>query len=234
MQSSPTIAKFEWSTPQIRLHEWLLLKAPPLGKLYNGALIVISDPFFPGRTRFVAHAVREIGNRLPDYVLGPVVRRKDYMAQLGGLAQDWERLGLPTDGSIPTQVDGQTGTTSPDAVVIPREIFSKISSLLGEHNENREKHEERALRLFKGLAPEAPEMHEAMRLVAREWMATRKWFQEYAHDPGPRMDEREPRAEELDRHFKSFENTLIALLQEFFTTKRELDDILQETNRRSD
>ena len=49
---------------QTELLEWFERNAPALGRLYKGAIIMVNDQSFPGRIRFVSHAVREIANSL--------------------------------------------------------------------------------------------------------------------------------------------------------------------------
>src|SRR5579862_3363825 len=60
-----------WTSDRNEIRDWLDHKAPSLAELYAGAVILLYANPLPGRVRFVAHAVREIRNRLPDAVAGP-------------------------------------------------------------------------------------------------------------------------------------------------------------------
>ena len=88
------------------LINWFSRNAPGLGKLYEGALYMVYTNGFPGRVRFVAHAVREIRNRLPDVIAGPISKKRlDYKSRLDQLTDEWKRSGFPIDGSLPMDID---------------------------------------------------------------------------------------------------------------------------------
>jgi hypothetical protein len=95
-----TMATF-WTESRRELKEWFGKNAPPLGELYEGARRMVFDSTFPGRTRFVAHAVREIRNRLPDVITGTTSRRFEWVNRLDVLARKWQKAGLSVDGSSP-------------------------------------------------------------------------------------------------------------------------------------
>ncbi|MEO7860432.1 MAG: hypothetical protein ABIU05_08300 [Nitrospirales bacterium] len=60
-----------WWTPQrLELKKWLGNKTPGLAEVYEGAVMMVYEHPVPGRVKFIAHAIREIGNRLPDYWAG--------------------------------------------------------------------------------------------------------------------------------------------------------------------
>jgi hypothetical protein len=72
-----------WTTARLDIRKWLQQKAPFLGELYEGAVGLAfesNNPLPPpSRIRFIAYAVREIGNRLPDYISdAPSVKRLQY------------------------------------------------------------------------------------------------------------------------------------------------------------
>lgn len=73
MPFSLTHVETYWTEPRQELRAWFQRNAPSLGELYEGALRMFFAPEFPGRVRFVAHAVREIRNRLPDAIAGPKI-----------------------------------------------------------------------------------------------------------------------------------------------------------------
>ncbi len=76
-----------WTTARLDISNWLQQNAPFLGELYEGAVSLAfesNNPLPPpSRIRFIAYAVREIGNRLPDYISdAPSVRTHQYDEKL--------------------------------------------------------------------------------------------------------------------------------------------------------
>lgn len=62
----PDVAVDSWQRPeQVELVGWLENNAAALAPLYRGALALAMLDSFPGRAHFIAHAIREIRNRLP-------------------------------------------------------------------------------------------------------------------------------------------------------------------------
>jgi hypothetical protein len=51
-----------WTPLRRELADWLRSKAPQLAELYEGALKILFEQDFPGKLRFVTHAMREIVN----------------------------------------------------------------------------------------------------------------------------------------------------------------------------
>ena len=66
------------------------------------ALLFAMRDGFPGRAHFIAHAMREIRNRLPG-ALGPEVRFRGagYEDRTATVHKRWVAEGLPEDGSLP-------------------------------------------------------------------------------------------------------------------------------------
>jgi hypothetical protein len=54
-----------WTAERLRLKAWLTRDALSLAELYEGAVSLLGETRLPGYTRFVGHALREIGDRLP-------------------------------------------------------------------------------------------------------------------------------------------------------------------------
>jgi hypothetical protein len=69
--------------------------ATQLSALFRGAIRVNEDPDFPGFVNFVAHAVREIANRLPDYIDLPFPKRVDYSGAIDRIATQWNEAANP-------------------------------------------------------------------------------------------------------------------------------------------
>jgi hypothetical protein len=218
-----------WNARRSELREWLRRNAPSLGELYEGVLVLLhGNPPIPGWPRFIAHGMREIGNRLPD-ALGGARKNKQlqYKNQVDGIAKLWRKSGLPvatadslTSTSIPTQPTAD--------VAVPRVVFRKLQILVEEHLTTREKPVEAAGRLFASFSPDDGDANTRLAPIISEWVAIIKWFQQQAHDRLVSDDSYE-RAE-FQARFEQAERILMALVRDFFKTTEELDDILEDTN----
>ena len=60
------------TSERMALHRWLSRTASHLAPVYLAGVRMVMDESFPGRVYFVAHAMREIRNRLPDAIAGEV------------------------------------------------------------------------------------------------------------------------------------------------------------------
>jgi hypothetical protein len=86
-----------WTAKRLELKAWMAREAPSLSELYEGAVCLLFEKRLPGYTRFVAHAVREIRNRLPDMLsASQPVKQLHYKNRLdaistAGKRPDWEQ-----------------------------------------------------------------------------------------------------------------------------------------------
>jgi hypothetical protein len=183
-----------------------------------------------GRIRFVAHAVREICNRLPDAVSGSEVQpRVDYVTRLDEIARVWHRDGLSLDGTGPELFsDDAPSSAGPERVAINRALFVSVAALVRDHSGGRRKPEETAGRLFEAIAPENRALRETLVPVIRQWTGMAKWSVGRAHDW--KLVDGEYPEDELQRQFDIFETTLQALMRGFFQAADDLDEILEDTN----
>ena len=67
---SPHFPDAWWTPERAALHRWLEDIASHLAPVYLGGLRMAMDESFPGRVHFVAHAIREIRNRIRDVFAG--------------------------------------------------------------------------------------------------------------------------------------------------------------------
>lgn len=217
-----------WTEDRLELWQWFQRRARSLGEIYLGAVKMTYGSSFPGRTRFVSHAVREIRNRLPEIISGS---RSSYTVQyknrLDEIPRGWEKAGLPLDGSLPLSVTDAEIRTS-NSETIPRQLFLEIGTLIREHNNARQKPVDTAKRLFLGATSEDPGMLDSLRPVINQWLDVSEWFVKKVHDSGGADDDFD--ADEFRDKFEVFETTLRALLRSFFATVEELDEILEDTN----
>ncbi|MFI5394325.1 MAG: hypothetical protein ACHQ9S_02230 [Candidatus Binatia bacterium] len=220
-----------WTPPRLELHGWLTRNAPSLAELYRGAVTLLYDSPLPGRVRFIALAVREIRNRLPDVISGAKGGgRFNWKDRLDHLVRLWTQQKLPLDETLPgvTFSDPGPDLHGPKQVSLPVPIMRAIARLLKDHAETREKPLEAATRLFETCAPENQQLQESLRPVVKHWIEVTEWFVPNAHDTG-KMDA-DVDETLLRRQFELFERTLVALVGGFFVTVRELDEILEEAN----
>jgi hypothetical protein len=235
-----------WNPLRRELEAWLGRYSPDLVEIYRGSLKILFDPAFPGRLRFVAHAVREIRNRVPDAITGTTPKRVEYINNCDRMLALWRRAGLPMDGTIPATV--VTAGASTASVEIPRPIYAQVAGLLREHSDARETKRQRAERMYQGLNPTEISTSEVPSVVVDEWFEATEWAVERVHLPSPSRTSEASSVEEgnfastgegapsivseeqLRPRFELFEHALGALIRTFFATTEELDEILEETN----
>lgn len=229
--SVPNTEEKYWTKPRLELRTWFQKDAPSLGKLYEGALIIFHCPTFPGRIRLVSHAVREIRNRLPDYIAGPKTKtRFDSTTRLDEIEKDWKKEELLTEESVTVASSSKEEIPS-DTIPIPRWLVKKISTLIKDHSDVRQRRKEAANRLFEGISPENQGLRDILRPQVLQWLDVTEWFVRKAHEPyeqGIANDDAD--IKEFQSKFELFEITLGALLNSFFKTVEGIDEILEETN----
>jgi len=215
-----------WTTLRLEIKGWLNRNAPSSEELYVGALQILYSPNLRGKTRFVAHAVREIANRLPEIVTGNKSSRFQWQNQLDGLIKKWEQSGFLLDGTLSTIT-----ASEPDAPVadlpMPRNVMQNIAILLSEYSATRERASDKAQRLFEGIDSRNRRAQETLAPIVTQWLKVTSWFLKHVHDSGA-PDAVDP--SELQIQFELFETSLGALTREFFKTIGELDAILEKAN----
>ncbi len=212
-----------WTPTRNEVKAWMHRNAPSLAELYEGAVTLLDDKPLPGRVRFIAHAVREIRNRLPDVVSGPTTKkhRLDYTSRLDDISR------LPGAQTLITDLGGNTAPNS-TTITIDRKLAKKVAELLEDHRTTRTKPLDAARRLFQGLAPENTPLRDTLTPILKQWLIITKWFVDRAHDTG-HTNSHCPE-QELRHRFNIFESTLAALIRPFFDTLEDLDAILEDTN----
>jgi hypothetical protein len=202
-----------------------------LGELYEGAVRILFELRPPGYTRFVAHAVREIGNGLPFVIFN--IRsssRLDYTNLLDRIAERWKRAGFATDGTLAglEPIPNSEGS-QPTEFKLPLTLASSISKLIAYHDKPRETRFDRAKKLFTGKKPENEKFSDAIRPGIMQWLEVTEWFVEMTHDKRRKEAVIEDDGE-LQKNFVLFETGLGAIARPFFVTTDELDEILEEAN----
>ena len=210
---------------------WLERNASELAKLYLSALkLLFEDKEFPARFYLTAHAVREIRNRLPDAVVGVAkTPRVEYVQWLDKIAKEWgEEFRFDDSGAESTPIS-PSSPSSTVKVEISLNLFRKISSLVKEHSDNRIKNRETTQKMFLAISPEDYETPEALEPIVTHWMKKTQWFQK-AHVSD--IKKREWNEREFLHNFDIFERAMGSLIHEFYKELDELDNVLEQANRR--
>ena len=211
-----------WTTQRRRLRHWLREKAPSLAELYETAVTLLEEQPLPGRSRIIAHCVREIANALPALLAGVERTRLEYDKRLDKIALARDRL---TRSSIqPPRSMG--GTSIPDPQdALTQEFFNQIEELIKEHKATRLKRDTIAERLFQANRPENCHLGDALRPVLRRWVELKDWFVGHAHDNG--KTDAQYDWSDIKRRFILFERTVLTLGQGFFATIADLDELIR-------
>jgi hypothetical protein len=215
------------------LLDWLRRNAPQLAELYEGALKILFEADFPGKVRFVTHAMREIVNRVPDVVGVAQAERVEYTSHCDSIQRDWRKHGLPTDGTIPGNLN--VNVTDAGDVSLPKSLYLKVAALVKAHSDSRKTNKERGTDLFNVIEPNDPALQYRRVLLVQEWQSIGRWAVGKAHVPvkglaAPSVHSEETSEIELLHWFERLETALGAFFREFFNTTDELDKILEDAN----
>lgn len=215
--------RLSYMTPERNeLLKWFQRNAPSLGELYEGALEIIYAGNFPGKTRFVAHAVREIRNRLPDVIGGTQSKRFDWKSRLDDLSKRWKNAGFESNLFETTEIPKSS------EIPISRNLFVKISDLVRDHEASRERPYEAAERLYIIIDPKNEPLRDTLLPIINQWLEVTGLFVTRAHDSG--KTDFDHNCEELKENFNRFETILIGIIGKFFERLEEIDAILEEAN----
>ena len=216
-----------WTPKRVALLGWLEESAPALAPLYRGALLLAMRDGFPGRAHFIAHAMREIRNRLPG-ALGPEVRFRGagYEDRTATVHKRWVAEGLPEDGSLPLPEASAPSASGPSRRDVSVEFLASVGRLIEGHIEALANREARETSGFRVLAAGGP----VPRYAVKNWLNLFPDVQRFAHAGD------EPLPAEADsewvRNFFAFEEFLMALVKPSHENLDDLDRLLDETNRR--
>jgi hypothetical protein len=202
---------------QRKIIDWLKQVHTGLAELYDGAVQLLNEEGFPGRGRFICHAVRDIRNELPDAVAGKATSpRLDYRREIDKLARAYGRAGL---GSVrePTE-QGQDGQW------VGRDVLAPLQEIVQKHKGVRNTKVENAKRWLIALDPENKQLEQGLVPVVEKWIEETEWFVERAHE-GKEIDEGE-----LVQRFRAFEDVLQSLVGYFYEGLQELEELVAEAN----
>lgn len=211
----------EWPPMRRHLLEWFRENAASLAEAYEGALWLLEAVRFPGRVHFVAHAVRDIADRLvfvlDGHLEGSRVQYEQKLDQIGVL---WPELRTLRQDGRPADIAG--------TVSINNSVVSLIDDLVKAHRDRRQRPSNSEL-LFRFLMRNEPSRAEVNDRLVADFKGTREWFMSLTHlrhKQAPQVDE-----SELQRQFAKFEGMLYSFVGDFFAVIAELDDALQHANK---
>jgi hypothetical protein len=199
------------------IRDWLSREAPPLDEWFAEASSLIDAGPSRVRARIICHCVREIGNRLPDKLLGGQSTRVEYPRLLDELAPVWN------SGTS----DGEDG----NSISISREAYDAVNSVLKAH-ETRGAHIDRYILMFQRLDPSGKTNLEEVAKTAKEYHSLLKWFVVHAHQPNKSEDDFD--GMELPKKWSAFVGLIGILSTGFFDLDMELANVLGQANRRTD
>ncbi len=222
---SPTSEDQWWTPKRAALHRWLEQNAPALAPVYESATRMALDDAFPGRVWFVAHAIREIRNRLPDAVAGEVAAgRTDYPRLAGAVHEQWIQDGLPPDGARSINAPSEPSASEVGRTEVSAELIRAVADLVAGHLAAGDNNEANARRLFEALGGVPPPMY-----VVKAWLRGTRWANAFAHvrnKPLSLGDE-----QSLALNFVAFEDALMAISSRSYENMESLDEILGAANR---
>lgn len=179
---------------------------------------------FDGHTRLIAHALRDLVNRLPDEVDGRRGERFDYAPAVSELRASWLEEGLPID--VILQEDGSP-VAQPPGQTIPSRVVGQIQSLLRGHDAVSGRNRRDAERMFAVLTPQDGADAGGAGPLVRRWLDLGRWAASKAHYASDRSD---LSREECMGQLEAFEAMLGGMVRRFFEVTRGLDEILEEAN----
>jgi len=215
-----------WTAKRRKLLAWLERKAPELAAVYAGAVRMAADTSFPGRVRFVWHAIREIRNRLPDTLAGEV---SSAMVQWGDVAGEvwrcWTEDGWPEDGQLSLTETAEPSAAGPERYEISRALLLAVANVASAHAGILNRNEENARRFFEAVAGSG-----VPRYVVRAWVQGVGRAHGLAHVSNKPLD---PAYEEsLESDLAAFEVALFAIVNRSYENMDQLDELLVSANRR--
>ncbi len=217
-----------WTPARLEIHSWFGRNAPSLGELYEASLQVLFNNSIPGKSRLVAHAVREIGNRLPVIIAGNTIStRVEYAKHCDNIVDEINKCGCSLE-TLGTSILSDTHGLSDNMAIIPFQVLQKISALLKDHEQGTDTNRDKALRLFNTIDSSDVELQDYMRPILNQWVNTIRWFITIVHDNGKR--DQDINMNEFNDKFRLFENMLGSILRGYYKTVEDLDEILEKTN----
>ena len=216
-----------WTSERRALVEWLDTHAPALTPLYRGALSLAMRDSFPGRAHFIAHAIREIRNRLPG-ALGPEVEclGAGYEQVTDKIQRRWIEEGFREDGSLVSLKESVATASGPGYFEVSFEFLASVGRLIENHTAAQMNRKARERSGFGALG----EYDQSPQHVVENWNNLFPDAQGFAHA----RDKPLPEGADAEwvEHFLRFEQYLMVVQKHSYENLDELDTLLRKANDR--
>lgn len=224
--SRPPRVQAHWTRKRRELAQWFDDRVPSFAIGYEGAVELLHMPTFPGRVHFVCHAVRDIYRFLPSAIGMKSLPRPGeifpgMVKQLADIWQSYPPATLRSDKSVETDVPVSYQVHACAERIVKKRMEIGVQPTVGK---------QLAIALFRSSDRGKDDFIPPWTIKAFD--EEYDFFVGRAHlarsAPGIPSDEG------LVTHFEAFETAFHSLVGPYFSGKKELDDILQETNQRAD
>lgn len=204
---------------QQRVYDWLNgLSLPVFAETYKGAVILINQKP-AGYVSFVAHAGRDLMNRLASTVAGIKSERVQYQQHIDKLQNLWRDEWRFSNELL--------SDVTEKGHLIPIDVCQKISTLIDEHKSGRMRSSE-ADGLFFSTFLYYSDKDKIPGNFLSEWKAAKDWFLGHAH-----LRDKPFRAEtdnDLVKHFNCLDRYLYIAASSQYDRLKDLNEILDATN----
>ena len=213
---------------QQRVYDWLDSKLewkggqglPVFAEVYKGALHLLETKS-PGYITFVAHAGRELMNGLAPTFAGIQRSQVQYSQHVDKLQfvwnDEWGGRGLTTHD------DAKTGH------LIPYNACKLVKDLIDDHKTGRKRSDQSKTLFFTSFL-DYEDREQIPGNFLDEWDDASGWLHpRYAHLRVKRFSDDE--SSEIEKHFRILSGLLYVAASSEFERLREIDEILEETNR---
>jgi hypothetical protein len=222
---SPLAASTHWTPQRLRVRQWLEVEAPNLAPVYEACVLMAVDPTFPGRVWFIAHALRDIRNRLPEAIAGPVEQsRTEYSELARKVTKCWMDEGLPGDGSSPFASSSEPRPGGPPRLNVSQALIEAVGDLVAGDLAIPGRKKDAASRLFAALAGGPVPSY-----VIDGWLKATGRAEPFAHLRNEPLTTAQ--VAEFDQIFYECESALIAIASRSYENMDALDEILESANR---
>jgi hypothetical protein len=215
-----------WTPLRRELIQWFKDRAPAFVEGYRAAVFLLYNAWFPGRVRFICHAIRDIYRFLPGSLdATPHTRGGDVLpGMVKELARAWK--------DFPRSELSGSNEVRTDFAVSPQ-VYSHLQKLVEKSKEITKVSigEQLAISLFRSLDRQSDQFLEPW--IHRSFQEEHDFFVARAHF-SKNADKKACTEEDLLAHFEAFERAFHSLVGPYFRGKEELDALLQDTNEVSD
>jgi len=218
----------ELLTPQrVELLRWFDAHAPALAPLYKGALRLALGDGLPGRVHFIAHAIREIRNRLPGALGSKVKQHKaDYEHLVDKIYKRWVEERLPEDGRRQPSASSEPSASGPEQLEVSYKFLDSVGHLIEKHLAAQKNREAREKSGFDDLSERGP----TPQYLFKNWSRLFPNAEKFAHA----WDKPLPTGADGEwvQNFFEFEEILMVFSKRSYENLDDLDDLLKRANTR--